>query len=392
MNDIIEASIIITSYNASERLFLSLLSLKYQDYPQKYYEAIVVDNGSTDNTKEMLAKFYSDPLFKFVRVEKNRGIANGRNQGILKATGKILIFHDSDMIATKNFVRRHIESHREENMVICGLPWKSIYSYFYKNFTPLQIALFKEYRKNDQLISKFKGRHKYQLIKQQHIIDQSFLKYSFNHTKHQPYYRELRKIIKKYSHNLNGFHFPCLFFLTKNVSANRERVLDVGLFDENIVKYGYEDQDLGYRLYKSGCRYKLNYNIISVHQEHPLNYSEDFLFSDDYKDNCNYVCEKYNRIDSIDLILMNSPFIKKQNEIMNDIKRIYNHKRDFEILNIFLILLQTRRKNFINQNAKIKPEVDIDFNKILSQIRELKEKYGCFHFTGTLLSLIKHFY
>jgi len=389
---IIEASIIIPSYNASERLFLSLLSLKHQDYHQNRYEVIVVDNGSTDNTKEMMRKFYAGHPFKYIRVEKNRGIAHGRNRGILKATGEILIFHDSDMIAKKNFVRSHILSHRGENLVICGLPWRSIYSYFYKKFTPLQIALFKKFRKKEQLTGKFTGQDKYQFIKKQDIIDQSFLKYSFNHNKHQPYYRELEKIIKKYGYNLNGFNFPSLFFLTKNVSAKRENVLAAGLFDENIVKYGYEDQDLGYRLYKSGCSFRLNYNIISVHQEHPLNHSEDFLFSDDHKINCNYVCEKHNNIESIDLILMNSPFLKKQNEIMNDIKQIYGRKRYIEVLSVFLELLQTRRKNFINQNTKDRPVLDIDFNEILPQINELKEKYGYFHFADTLTDLIKNFY
>ena len=51
-----KASIIIPSYNANHRLYLNLISRSYQDYPQQDFEVIVVDNGSTDDTIDMLAK------------------------------------------------------------------------------------------------------------------------------------------------------------------------------------------------------------------------------------------------------------------------------------------------------------------------------------------------
>ena len=108
-----KASIIIPSYNAKERLYNNLISLNCQDYPFEDFEVIVIDNGSTDHTAEMLSTFQSHYSLINVRVEKNRGIAYGRNQGIVKASGDILIFHDSDMIATKDFVRKHIEAHQE---------------------------------------------------------------------------------------------------------------------------------------------------------------------------------------------------------------------------------------------------------------------------------------
>ena len=74
-----KASVIIPSYNSKERLYYNLISLNNQDCDLNIFEVIVVDNGSIDNTLEMLENFNAKFAFKFVRLEKNRGISRGRN-------------------------------------------------------------------------------------------------------------------------------------------------------------------------------------------------------------------------------------------------------------------------------------------------------------------------
>lgn len=75
----------------------------------------------------------------------------------------------------------------------------------------------------------------------------------------------------------NRLLFALEIFITNNLSVERKKVMDVGMFDNNIVRYGYEDYDLGVRLYKSGCKFVMADHIISLHQEHPGNYKPDDL-------------------------------------------------------------------------------------------------------------------
>src|SRR4051812_35091560 len=115
---VMKASVIIPAYNSKERLYYNLISLNNQDCDFNIFEVIVVDNGSNDNTLEMLESFKAKFDFKFVRLEKNRGIARGRNEGIRRAVGDILIFHDSDMIAHRDFITGHLKNHEEKNIVV----------------------------------------------------------------------------------------------------------------------------------------------------------------------------------------------------------------------------------------------------------------------------------
>jgi glycosyltransferase involved in cell wall biosynthesis len=140
------ASIIIPSYNSKERLYLNLTALNLQTYDDDDVEVVVVDNGSTDNTMEMLQKFKLKYPKQAIRIEKNEGIAKGRNKGVLSAKGDILIFHDSDMIANKDFIKQHLEIHEEPDVVACGLFWRRVYTHYYKSFSSEQRASFEKMR------------------------------------------------------------------------------------------------------------------------------------------------------------------------------------------------------------------------------------------------------
>lgn len=89
-----QLSIIIPVYNCEkyvERCINSILSQK-----MKYtYEIVVVNDGSTDNTKEVLKKFRSVENIHIIEQE-NKGYSGARNAGIDFATGRYLMFVDSD--------------------------------------------------------------------------------------------------------------------------------------------------------------------------------------------------------------------------------------------------------------------------------------------------------
>jgi glycosyltransferase involved in cell wall biosynthesis len=86
-------SVVIPTYNRVKVLSRAVRSVLNQDYQD--FEIIVVDDGSTDNTEELVSSF-GEPRIKYVRHEKNRGPAAARNTGIGCAKGKYVAFQDSD--------------------------------------------------------------------------------------------------------------------------------------------------------------------------------------------------------------------------------------------------------------------------------------------------------
>ncbi len=85
-------SVIIPTYNRAKTLSRAILSAIHQTY--RDIEIIVVDDGSTDNTKEIVNQ-YDDPRIKYIYQEHANGNV-ARNRGILASNGEYLAFLDSD--------------------------------------------------------------------------------------------------------------------------------------------------------------------------------------------------------------------------------------------------------------------------------------------------------
>jgi glycosyltransferase involved in cell wall biosynthesis len=90
-------SVIIVSYNYADFLPRALNACANQTF--RDFEIVIVNNGSTDNTQDIIDKFCTEhPDMKIVVkvVEKNIGLPNGRNIGMAAATGTYIIFNDAD--------------------------------------------------------------------------------------------------------------------------------------------------------------------------------------------------------------------------------------------------------------------------------------------------------
>lgn len=87
-----EVSVILPAYNASLTIRDTIKSILNQSY--KDFELIIINDGSTDSTVEIIKKFADDRirLFNF----KNKGLPASRNRGIKKAKGKYISFIDAD--------------------------------------------------------------------------------------------------------------------------------------------------------------------------------------------------------------------------------------------------------------------------------------------------------
>lgn len=113
-------SVIIPTYNRAHligRAIQSVLNQTYQDF-----EIIVVDDGSMDNTNEIIKDFQiQDKRIRYIKHEKNKGGAVARNTGIKDAKGEYISFLDSDDEWLKNKLESEIDVLKnKKNCIICS--------------------------------------------------------------------------------------------------------------------------------------------------------------------------------------------------------------------------------------------------------------------------------
>lgn len=95
-------SVVVPAFNEEKHIEDCLKSIKGQTYPN--IELIVIDDGSTDFTKEIVQK-YADVFL----IQQHQGPGTARNKAAKIAKGSILIFIDADMYLDKNYIRYIIE-------------------------------------------------------------------------------------------------------------------------------------------------------------------------------------------------------------------------------------------------------------------------------------------
>ena len=120
-------SVVVPTYNRKDALKDCLDSLFNQSYPPETYEVIVIDDGSTDGTKEFL-RGYSQriPRLKYF-TQSNKGPAAARNLGIRNSSGEIVCFTDDDCIADKEWIKNLVKAYADDKVGCVGgkiLPYK----------------------------------------------------------------------------------------------------------------------------------------------------------------------------------------------------------------------------------------------------------------------------
>lgn len=119
-------SVIIPTYNRANDLDRCLKSLQNQTF--KSFEVLVCDDGSTDNTKEIVDKYNSVLTIQYIKDENFGGPARPRNNGIKKIKGNVIAFLDSDdwwypnklevsLINLKNYdlVYHNLDTYKQED-------------------------------------------------------------------------------------------------------------------------------------------------------------------------------------------------------------------------------------------------------------------------------------
>ncbi len=212
-------TVIIPTYNRSKTLVKCLDALSQQTFPADQFEVIVCNDGSTDDTADVIKNFEPSFHLSYIRQE-NAGPAKARNKGLEKACGRLVMFINDDTILARDALARHYETHRAhpgEKIAVLGT-----------------FDFPDEYQKNWLV----------QLINKHDLL--------FEYNKMQP-----------------GGYYDYNFFYTCNLSVPKQAVLDVGMFDEIFDGPASEDIDLGVRLYKEGYQLLYQPECRSLH-EHPV--------------------------------------------------------------------------------------------------------------------------
>ena len=116
-------SIIIPTYNRTDLISRAISSVLNQTF--KNFEVIIIDDGSTDNT-ENVVKSFNDSRIKYIKNKKNVGAAVTRNIGIKAAKGKFIAFQDSDDEWLPEKLKRQVKvlaACQENNVIYTGF-WR----------------------------------------------------------------------------------------------------------------------------------------------------------------------------------------------------------------------------------------------------------------------------
>lgn len=115
MNELV--SIITPSYKSAKFIAQTIESVLAQTYQN--WEMIIIDDCSPDNSKKIIEGYCKkDSRIKLIKLEKNIGPANARNEGIKQANGKYIAFLDSDDIWLSQKLEKQISLIEEENLLL----------------------------------------------------------------------------------------------------------------------------------------------------------------------------------------------------------------------------------------------------------------------------------
>lgn len=264
-NDRYCVSVIVPTYNRSKLLDYTLNSLTLQSLPKSDFEVIVSDDGSSDNTLEIVEKYREKVNLKYVfQEDKGYRPASARNGGLRIAEGMVCVMIDSGVILNSNCLEEHYKHHvnKGPNVVAIG------YVYGFDQGDGMTTTVFKKL-----------------IMPEDPAASIRFL------SKDKIFYDVREAHYNTYQDNIHDLPAPWFYFWTCHLSVSRKQLLRVGFFDEQYDgRWGCEDNDLGFRLHQDGGRFYVLRSAESIHYPHETNLKEKL--EEGYQ-NCIYFHNKF---------------------------------------------------------------------------------------------------
>ncbi|MDD7219884.1 MAG: glycosyltransferase family 2 protein [Clostridia bacterium] len=110
-------SVVMPVYNGGKYIKQAVESVYSQEVP---LELLVIDDGSEDQTQEVLSAYMGREDFQYIRNKKNIGAAASRNRGVQAAKGEYIAFLDADDWWEKGKLKEQLEVLKETGYVLCS--------------------------------------------------------------------------------------------------------------------------------------------------------------------------------------------------------------------------------------------------------------------------------
>lgn len=273
----LNASLIIPTYNKLSRLKLLMTSLKNQNCSADRFEVIIINDQSTDDTMLYLESMKTD-FALHVLDQKHSGRAETRNKGLMNAQNDVIIFVDDDLILSPGFISEHLKKHEIGECVVHG---KIANLPYLKFFADPSNGVF--YDNLDVDISKV-GSMRQRCITEDNIIN-DFNAKVVKMSRLTLMEKMISKLLSDYSGKADWIAFN-----GGNTSVDRSLLLKTTGFDEKFgFNWGCEDLELGYRLFKANTRFIYSNEAVNYHIAH---YRASF--KEEHEVNSNYFYEKHN--------------------------------------------------------------------------------------------------
>ena len=115
-----ENSIVITCHNYARYLGRAIRSAINQNFPKNNYEILVVNDASTDETREVMDSYMG--YIRPINLESNVGLSEARNIGIKRSVGKYIVYVDADDYISENLIlveTLYLKQHNDWDAVSC---------------------------------------------------------------------------------------------------------------------------------------------------------------------------------------------------------------------------------------------------------------------------------
>ncbi len=256
-------SIIIPAYNTGESILKTLGSINRQVPKDIKFEVIVVDDGSSTPIKEILEKSKLKLSFEpfIVRQERNGGSAQTRNIGASIAKNEILIFLDSDIVLTPNYIYEHLLRHKLIKKAVCVS--------FKENTDPNDRRISMPAIKRGVSPSNYQDDLRF--IKYQDTTSMGY--YPNNYLSRGDMFSILTET--NYFKNLGygrkiGVFDLSSMVVSHNFSIPKKYFHAIGGFDAKLKGYGLEDAHLGIKAISSGAFILPILSCSVYHIKHPV--------------------------------------------------------------------------------------------------------------------------
>ena len=248
-----DISVVIATHNQKERLRLVLAGLRGQTISAASFEVVVVDDGCSDGTAEMLDEVGRQMDLKIVRLRPNEGRCVARNRGVEAATGEFVAFLDGDALPHPQWLQRHIEALEQggRESLLCGAEY-SLPALEYLQDPQRGIPMED---KTPSVVREYLRVHRQELILTEDMVLGAFDRiearavlggYPFPEL--ETLQQQIAELFARHPDSPIGW----MGFFPHNGAVYREAFLEVGGFDPDMAFS--EGWDLAYQLQQRGCR------------------------------------------------------------------------------------------------------------------------------------------